>query len=335
MKIGELFVQLGFEADTMKLKDFVRSIGDLNMSSIIATGAWGEFANITKSLLEGTAGLAQEMRFFAQETGLSAQRMQSWSQLARQLGLDGDAVAQTLKHLQTSIQQTKLGNVDQGLMQAYSLLNIYGKANVDISQDEFTQLENIRKGLLNINPEMRRSVTQLAQFTDQMLNFLTMQEKDWATRDKQPVIRPSDIERMKEMNMEWVKLTQQMTILGNQFAIEISPVIISTTQALVDLLKEIRSFVNQDLFKKVMGGLETVGNVGLIPGRIGMGLLTGNQKYFQDIMNWGKTPTAVTNNNNVNFNIQGDNPREIADQVNKSIKEIMSDTHYQMPAVNY
>ena len=92
MKIGELFVQLGFEADTMKLKDFVRSIGDLNMSSIMATGAWGEFANITKTLLEGTAGLAQEMRFFSTETGLSAQKMQSWSQLARQLGIEGDVV---------------------------------------------------------------------------------------------------------------------------------------------------------------------------------------------------------------------------------------------------
>lgn len=335
MKIGELFVQLGFEADTMKLKDFVRSIGDLNMSSIMATGAWGEFANITKTLLEGTAGLAQEMRFFSTETGLSAQRMQSWSQLARQLGVEGDVVAQTLKHLQTSIQQTKLGNVDQGLMQAYSLLNIYGKAGVDISQDYFTQLENIRKGLLNINPEMRRTVMQLAGINEQMINFLMMEEKDWATRDKQPIIRPGDIERMKEMNMEWVKLTQQMTILGNQFAVEIAPVIISTTKALVDLLKDIRSFVNQDLFKKIMGGLNTVGQIGMIPGRLEMGLLTGNPKYFQDIMNWGKSPAAVTNNNNVNFNIQGDNPREIADQVNKSIKDILSDTHYQLPAVNY
>jgi hypothetical protein len=335
MKIGELFIQLGFEADTMKLKDFVRSIGDLNMSSIIATGAWGEFASITKSLLEGTAGLAQEMRFFTETTGLSAQRMQSWSQLARQLGLDGNIVAQTLKHLQTSIQQTKLGNVDQGLMQAYSLLNIYGKAGIDISQEYFTQLENIRKGLLNLNPEMYITLTQLGGLNEQMISFLTMQEKDWALRDKQPVIRPADIERMKEMNMEWVKLTQEMTILGNQFAIEIAPVIISTTKALVDLLKELKSFVNQDLFKKIMGGLNTVGQIGMIPGRLEMGLITGNPKYFQDIMNWGKTPAAVTNNNNVNFNIQGDNPREIADQVNKSIKEILSDTHYQMPAVNY
>lgn len=335
MKIGELFVQLGFEADTMKLKDFVRSIGDLNMSSIMATGAWGEFANITKTLLEGTAGLAQEMRFFSTETGLSAQKMQSWSQLARQLGIEGDVVAQTLKHLQTSKQQTMIGNVDQSLMQAYNLLNIYGEAGVDISQDYFTQLENIRKGLFNINPEMRRTITNLAGMSDQMIDFLLMEEKDWATRDKQPVIRTTDIERMKEMNMEWVKLTQQMTILGNQFAVEIAPVIISTTKALVDLLKEIRSFVNQDLFKKIMGGLNTVGQIGLIPGRLEMGLLTGNPKYFQDIMNWGKTPAAVTNNNNVNFNIQGDNPREIADQVNKSIKDILSDTHYQMPAVNY
>ena len=335
MKIGELFIQLGFEADTMKLKDFVRSIGDLNMSSLLATGAWGEFANLTKSLLEGTAGLAQEMRFFSTETGISAQRMQSWAQLARQLGVDGDAVAQTLRHLQSSIQQTKLGNVDQGLMQAYSLLNIYGKAGIDINQDYFTQVENIRKGLININPEMRRTIVNLAGMSDQMLNFLLMEEKDWALRDKQPVIKDSDIQRMKDMNMEWVKLTQEMTILGNQFAIEIAPAIISTTKSVTDLLKEIKKFVNQDLFKNIMGGLNNIGQIGMIPGRLEMGLLTGNPKYFQDILNWGKAPAPSTNNATINFYIQNDDPQLIVSHIHKTLKDFLSETHYGMPAENY
>ena len=55
MKIGELFMELGFKADTMKLNEFVKSIGELNMSSVMAGAEVAALADMTKKLLEGTA----------------------------------------------------------------------------------------------------------------------------------------------------------------------------------------------------------------------------------------------------------------------------------------
>lgn len=332
MKIGELFMELGFKADTMKLNEFVKSIGELNMSSVLAGSGVAALADMTKKLLEGTGELARDMRFFGTETGMSAQKMQSWSNLAKQLGMDGDQVASTLKHLQTAVTQTKLGNVDQGLMQAYSLLNTYGKAGIDLNQDYFTQIEKMRTGFQNINPDMRRTVANMAGMNDQMINFLLMSDQDWAKRNSQPVMDDAQIQKMKEMNMEWAKLSQELAIIGNKFATDISPVIIETTRALVEMLVEIKNSSFGRLISTVGEGIGKIGELGGI-GYTYAKAIDANL-YAEALARQYGVPQAADvkdgRANNINIQIHGNSadPNAIADQLVKTLQKELNDTHY-------
>ena len=51
MKIGELFVELGFHADTMKLKEFTSALGELSMSSVMSVLGLGTLYESVKKIM--------------------------------------------------------------------------------------------------------------------------------------------------------------------------------------------------------------------------------------------------------------------------------------------
>lgn len=57
MKLGELFFELGFKSDHMKLKDFGKAVSELNMSSILSAGSFGAMIHGAKELIS----MADEM----------------------------------------------------------------------------------------------------------------------------------------------------------------------------------------------------------------------------------------------------------------------------------
>ena len=52
MKIGELFVELLFKSDNMKLKEFVNTIGELDLKSVSSAFGLSKLYDITKKIME-------------------------------------------------------------------------------------------------------------------------------------------------------------------------------------------------------------------------------------------------------------------------------------------
>ena len=329
MKIGELIMELGFHADTMKLNDFVRSVGELNMSSIIAGGSLAGLVDGAKNLLEGTAGLARDMRMFGTETGLSSERMNSWSKAAEQIGLKGDVVESSLRRIRDV--QSNLntnGQVDPMFMRAIAILDMHGAGITGPLENAFTQVKKAQSVFKDLTVDQQMAVSKQMFGNIQMMDFLSEGKDFWDKIDKHATISQQDIQTMKELNAEWAQFSQNLVIAGNKFATEVAP-------AVKEIIAELNSFVNSDFVKWAGGFIGRTGERLAIahtyaqandmnaqafmqkysPSNVGMEARAGFDKFMQSIT----------------FNIHGADPKEVASHVKQSIKEIMAEHFYQEP----
>jgi hypothetical protein len=198
MKIGELIYSLGFESNTVKLDQFIKMIGDLNMSSIMAASGLGGLYDVTKNILESSMQTALSMKTFENVTGMSAQRLQSWNKIAEEAGVKTGALDGALKGLQMSIMNTKMGHMDSGLMEAYNILNQYGHVAININDDLFTQIDKIREGMKSLTPEAQRYVTQLLHQDESMLNLYKSEQKLYDQRNNQAVNNKAEVNELME-----------------------------------------------------------------------------------------------------------------------------------------
>lgn len=109
MKLGELFFNLGFKADTMKLKDFGRAVADLNMSSVLAATGFGAVYEGAKKLIQIAENIAQGTNKYTRETEKSSDAFQRWVGLAKVAGVDGKIMEQTLRDIAEAHQDLLMG----------------------------------------------------------------------------------------------------------------------------------------------------------------------------------------------------------------------------------
>lgn len=101
--LNELYVLLGFKGDTTKLKDFINSIGEVNLSTVAASVGLGGLYAATQKLMTIGETTALSMEHFATTTGQSAQEMQRWSIVAKSVGLTTQDIQGAVKSLEDSV----------------------------------------------------------------------------------------------------------------------------------------------------------------------------------------------------------------------------------------
>lgn len=167
MKIGDLFVRLGVQADTFTVRDFTKAIGDIPLSVASAvtslTGLSVGFVELTKNTLD----IANNLGVFRAETGLSITELQRWQAVAKEAGISGDSVQNAVMRISQAMAQLKLGHADQNFMLALGQLGVgtRGKDPFQIFQEILQKAG--KKGavgtalLQNIgfNPELMRLAT--------------------------------------------------------------------------------------------------------------------------------------------------------------------------------
>jgi hypothetical protein len=178
MKIGELFFQLGFQTDTVKVNDFINMIGKLNFNSVLASLGVGELYENMKNIMTIADQTATGMNLFGKETGLSAQKMTQWSRYAEQMGVSGDTVTSALTTLQKKAAGLKSG-LDSSLLTPLYMLNQAGAGitNADID-NPFTFLDKALKGLQMINPELRTTVAGMLGISEKLLALKSFKDAD-------------------------------------------------------------------------------------------------------------------------------------------------------------
>ena len=209
-------MELGFDVDQVKLNDVVQSIGKLNFNSVLAGLGVAGLVDGLKNIMEVGAGLTEPLYQFNKETGLSAQKMQQWTEYAQKLGVQGDVVSSSLSGLQKKMAAIQFG--DTSLLSGIYLLQQAGaKINQSDLNDPFSFLNKATEGLQKIKPELRTYVAGLLGLNEQVLLL-----KSFNGAELLPAPTQQQIQNIREYSSAWasvgIELRQVMTDIASSFA---------------------------------------------------------------------------------------------------------------------
>ena len=277
MKIADLFAEVGFKFDTIKLHEVTKLIGDLNVSSIVGATSVASLGMEIKKMIDSTAEVSSNLKTINANTGINNQFTQQFENAAEALGSSKENADGFLTSLSALQEKIRLG---QGGAQAFQLMGflrldpvsfnkIVGRTE-DLTKAIFKALSKpLRSGtpeqiqnqirdrayianLLSLSPDMNKAAQNPA-FFQEMLKFKTLSNEEIQNSAKNT---QAWVEATKNVNMEFTKLA--ITILPN-------------------LTAAVNAFMNNGGFKTLVDTLSTLGRAGNAFS-IGFGALTNFTK---------------------------------------------------------
>lgn len=168
MKLADFFVQIGVDADSLKVKDLAKAVGNipLEVAGAVAALAGLEFG-IAK--LAGEAmSVAVGFEAFHNQTGLSAQELQKWQVVAAQANVSAEAMNSSVVGLQKNLAEIKLG---RGNLQPFLMMGVNPRDNA------FGVLSQIRKRLPGMDRTMATNLISQMGLSPEMMNVLTLSSR--------------------------------------------------------------------------------------------------------------------------------------------------------------
>jgi hypothetical protein len=205
MTIGEIFIKLGFHADTFTLKDFSKALGELPMKAVTsALGIAGvslEVASLVKNAMEAANGF----QMFTSITGESSRELQRWQNVAKQAGMSGQEVTGAFVNVDNAIKRMKsgAGGADLG--------NAFGWLKEDWKNKNADQILNdIRKAIPQMTPkQIAWAQTRVfpALGIDSGMIMRLGQMKDFNSRaNAVPIMDEAQIKAVAELQTAFAKL---------------------------------------------------------------------------------------------------------------------------------
>jgi hypothetical protein len=307
VKIGELFVELGFKTDQPKLKDFVKSIGDARLSSIMAAAGLGTLYKVISDMRESAEAAALPLNAFAKVTGQSTLELQKWSYAAERAGVKGDLIAQSISDLQMSVARMRL--TGEG-MSGYTLLGI-NPVEVLRTKNYFELLGMILGRLKGLSPEFQRLALQQIGQSDQLLVL----GDRWKEINDQVTLNGAEIQKIVEAHAEIWRLLKDIGTLWNKlYANSIGPILGGAAKSIADAIETIKpSGSIGDTLKWELRRIPFLGDE----------IAAINPGFF--------TPSrSTTNNNKIDIHVNGaQDPQAIGEEVERHVSRIISDAEDQ------
>lgn len=166
MKLGEFFVALGVNADTMTVRDFAGAIGDLDISAAAAVTVLYEVGKKMAEIANEAMNVSVGFQAFTAQTGLSWQELQKWQIVAEQANVSTTAVASSISNLQRNLAEIRMGRGNAG---PFAMLGI------DPNQDAFGVIRQLRSKIPGIgNRAVATNLITQMGLSPEMMNVLTM-----------------------------------------------------------------------------------------------------------------------------------------------------------------
>jgi hypothetical protein len=125
VKLGEMFVELNFKADTYKVKDFAKTISNIPFSLAAAGAALVGMDIGFMALTSSTLDMANSLLMFKAQTGQTTDELERWQMVARRVGVGNEVVTGSFQRMMSAIAQLKtFGTGPAGEM--FGRLGIHG-----------------------------------------------------------------------------------------------------------------------------------------------------------------------------------------------------------------
>lgn len=290
MKIGELFVQLGVKADTFTVKDFVHAVSEIPFSVAAAvtslTGMSFGFMELVKNSLD----LSNNLSMFRAETGLSTEELQRWTGVAKQMGMSGDAVQQSVMGITNAMAQLRLGHMDQGFMLAMGQLgvNLNGK-------NAFQLLREIGEKTKNMDPNVASALLQSVHVNPEMMRIFQLSGGQFNRMAKSGVV----------MNEGDMRAMQDFQIALGKFELTIEKSFVPALTSIEPYMKDLAEVLSDvvELIGRGASGSLSVLHMLKDARRSGVGLFTGDGESY--LAGQIKDRTLVYHGGEATYNIHG------------------------------
>lgn len=309
MKVGELYVELGVDADTPTAKEFQSVLNSISMESLSLVAGLTAVSFKLKDMLEESMNAAAGFKLFRNQSGLSTEELQKWQIMAERANISTEAVTGSVLALQRNIAEIRLG---RGNLMPFQLLGI------DVTGSPFEILMKIREKLSELNRPQAMNIMGMFGISPEMINIMTLtndQFKELA--QTQGLIFKSDQqENALRLKRSVVDLRLEFRALGRELSDLLGPLLRDDLRLLASMAKAVNwladglSRINQ--LKQVL--------LGLIPGvNIGEGIKMGRGLAAGTAGLWNKTF-----NNKVDIHISGSDPKETAAEAAKRFTETLN-----------
>lgn len=234
MKLGELFFELGFRADTMKLKDFGKAVSELNMSSILTAGSFGAVYEGATKLVDVANHMALGLNHFSNETGQSTQDLQKWGLVAEEAGVSTGTVVSGVKSLQDQIFKMKITGEGS---------NVWSMLGIDPTKDKnnFETLYKLGVQLSKLDVSARRFFLGQLGLGDEWLNILPKIVSHYGDLSSVITMSTADQQKMIQYQKISADLTHDWSVTLADLGVTIMPVLGS--------LKEIADSIDKNVLR--------------------------------------------------------------------------------------
>jgi hypothetical protein len=218
VNIGELFVTLGFKADTLKLNDFMKSVGELNMTSVASALGLGALYEATSKVMNIADGAAMSVWGFSQTTGIGTKETQQFNRVVEQLGGSSQDATASLKNLQTAMFNVKWGQGDIRPFQAMG---------IDPRKGIFEALKRVQDFVKSplYKDDFKRMMVEALGLSDSLIPVLKNSRDITEVMKEQEVINEKQINTMLRFHQVNTKMGQDLMLIWVDIAAHIEPVI--------------------------------------------------------------------------------------------------------------
>lgn len=232
MTAGELLVKLGFEVDTIKLNEFIKDLGELNLSSVIAAAGLKGMVDGLTDIMKTADAVSSSLNKLSGITGVQQQTFQQWDNAAQQFNMSAGETNSILSDIQKNINLLKVG---QGNAVAWAQLfhiPVAGREN-----DPAGVFHDILKSLEGMDPVQARLRLNMAGINEDAI-LLVGHEDDIANQVHNTT---EQFRQMGEFHSKINKLSNDWKIL----LIAIASAITSILDPLIEILDTILTVVIQ------------------------------------------------------------------------------------------
>jgi hypothetical protein len=304
MTVGELFITLGFKADTMKLKDFMNAVGELNMRSVMSAVGLGTLYEATAKIMGIADQAGMSVWNFAETTGISGKSMTQFAYYAEQMGSSVEDAQASLKNLQMAMFNVSIG---RGNMEPFILTGI----DPTKVKDQFEVLQKIGEFLRGpASDAVKRMVVAEFGLSESMIPVLKNTQSLNQALKGMGYIYDTEIKKVREFhqaNKELGQSLQQLAMFG-------AKLLTPTVNALQKIASGAAHIARREGgWGEFFGGLARMSPLANVAGLVGAGVASH----------------VVNNNQKIDINIsETSNPVKIGEAVYRKLTEVLTDTYY-------
>lgn len=215
MNILTFFMELAVKADTVKINEFIHSIGELNLASVASSlGLGGMYEGLKKIMdIGATAGVA--MGQFASQTGLSAQNMDKFEKFSQRMGVQAGVATASVKGLQDAMFKVAMG---EGNPEPFTLLGIGPQSDV------FKFLDQMHEKLKEItDPNLKRRILNNLNIAPEMMIALQSTDQVWQSYKSIATTSKQMAQDLRQYNAEVVAMGQNTNTFFQHIAADMTP----------------------------------------------------------------------------------------------------------------